>query len=168
MEYPKKLSKNVSLAEATKSNTAIKNGISNLPTEEHLVNMKLVAEKVFQPVREHFNVPIGITSFYRSEELNVKIGGAKSSQHMKGQAIDIDADVYEKKVIVEEEPTLLTNKMIFDYIVENLDYDTIIWEFGNNDNPAWVHVSYVEGNNRRRKLKAYKDANNKTQYSYYG
>lgn len=152
------ISNNITWAEATKSNTAIKRGIDNSPDEEQLARMKKLAENIFQPLREHFGVSIGISSFFRSAELNQAIGGAKSSQHMTGEAMDIDADIYGK----------LTNKVIFDWIVENVDFDTIIWEFGNNDEPAWVHVSYVEGNNRKRKLKAYKDANGKTQYSYYG
>lgn len=152
------ISANITWAEATKSNTAIKRGIDNSPNEEQLANMKLVAEKIFQPLREHFGVAIGVSSFFRGEELNQAIGGAKSSQHMSGHAMDIDADIYGN----------LTNKMIFDWIVENVEFDTIIWEFGTNDEPAWVHVSYVEGGNRGRKLKAYKDANRKTQYSYYG
>jgi zinc D-Ala-D-Ala carboxypeptidase len=162
-----KISKNISMTEATKSNTATRHGISNLPTEEHLVNMKLVANHVFQPLREHFGVEIGISSFYRSAELNEKIGGAKASQHLTGHAMDIDADMFNKKVVVDGEVTLLTNKMIFDWIVENVDFDTIIWEFGDNDNAAWIHVSYVQGSNRRRKLKAFKDNNKKTQYSFY-
>lgn len=160
------ISKNITYKEGTKSNTAIKHGISNDPTDDHLINMKIVAEKIFQPLREHFRVSIGVSSFYRSADLNAKIGGAKASQHLKGQAMDIDADIYNKKVIVDDEPVLLTNKMIFDWIVANVDFDTIIWEFGDGNNPAWIHVSYVEGSNRRRKLKAYKDQSNKTQYGY--
>jgi len=161
-----KLSNNLSLKEATKSNTAIKYGISNEPTPEHLENMKVTAEKIFQPLREHFNIPIGLTSMYRSKDLNSKIGGAKSSSHLTGQAMDIDADRLGGQVLDEEGNKVdLTNKMIYDWIVANLEFDTIIWEFGTSDEPAWVHVSYREGNNRNRRLKAYKDSNRKTQYS---
>ena len=169
MEYPKNISDNVTMKEATKSHTAIRHGISNLPTEDHLSNMILVAENVFQPLREHFDVSIGISSFYRSAELNKKVGGATRSQHLKGQAIDIDADMYDKFVTVEafEPKVLLTNKMIFDWIVENVEFDTIIWEFGTVDNPGWVHVSYVAGNNRKRKLRAYTDKGGKTHYVNY-
>ena len=151
------LSKNLPLVEAIKSNTAIKNGIDNSPTEEHLANMKLVADKIFQPVREHFNIPIGVTSMYRSAALNKVIGGAKSSSHMTGQAIDMDADVYGG----------VTNKEIFEYIIANLTFDTIIWEFGTSDEPAWIHVAYREDNNRNRRLVAYKDQNKNTQYKFY-
>ena len=171
MEYPENISDNITMKEATKSRTAIRHGISNLPTEAHLKNMIIVAEKVFQPVREHFDVSIGISSFYRSAEVNEKVGGAKHSQHLKGQAIDIDADMYDKMVVVDdmgiEKKVLLTNKMIFDWIVENVEFDTIIWEFGTVDNPGWVHVSYVAGNNRRRKLRAYVDKDGDTHYVNY-
>ena len=120
--------------------------------------MKLTAAAVFQPVRDFFNKPIGVTSMYRTKELNEKIGGASSSQHTKGEAIDIDADVFDNGI---------TNKEIFDFINTNLDYDQLIWEFGDKDEPAWVHVSYKADNpelNRRRKLRAYKDYNNDTKY----
>lgn len=158
------ISTNITYKEGTKSNEAIRLGLSNDPNPEQLANMKLVAEKIFQPLREHFNVSIGISSFFRSPEVNQAIGGAKASQHMTGQAIDIDADIFDSKL---KDGTILTNKMIFDYIVKNLDYDTIIWEFGDESNPAWVHVSYVKGNNRKRKLRAYKDNKRKTQYAIY-
>lgn len=99
-----RLSKNLTLAEVTKSATAIRKGISNEPTIEHLENLKAVAENIFQPLRDKFAVPIAITSGYRSADLNKAIGGSSTSQHCKGQAIDIDADVYGG----------LTNKEIFD------------------------------------------------------
>ena len=147
-----KLSKNLSLSEVIKSNTAIKNGIDNSPTLVHLKNLEILAEKIFQPIREHFGVPIGISSGYRSKALNSIIGGSSRSQHCKGQALDLDADIYGK----------VTNKEIFDFIVENLYFDQIIWEFGTDENPNWVHVSYSE-NNRGQVLKAYKQ-NGKTKY----
>ena len=145
------LSKNLSLSEVIKSNTAIKNGIDNSPTLEHLKNLEILAEKIFQPIREHFGVPIGISSGYRSKALNEAIkGSSKTSQHCSGQAIDIDADIYNFGGV--------TNKEIFDYIVENLEFDQVINEF----NYSWVHVSYSE-NNRKQVLKAYKE-NGKTKY----
>ena len=148
-----KLSKNLSLSEVIKSNTAIKNGIDNSPTLVHLKNLEILAEKIFQPIREHFGVPIGISSGYRSKALNEAIpGSSKTSQHCNGQALDLDADIYGK----------VTNKEIFDFIVENLYFDQIIWEFGTDENPNWVHVSYSE-NNRGQVLKAYKQ-NGKTKY----
>jgi hypothetical protein len=169
MNYPDVISDNITFKEATKSRKAIQYGLDNLPTEDHLSNMILVAENVFQPVREHFDVAIGITSFYRTSEVNIKIGGAKRSQHLKGQAIDMDADMYDKYIIVAHDvpKVLLTNKMIFDWIVENVEFDTIIWEFGDVNNPAWIHVSYVAGNNRKRKLRAYVDKDGETHYDNY-
>jgi hypothetical protein len=145
-----KLSKNLSLSEVVKSNTAIKNGIDNSPTLEHLQNLEILAEKIFQPIREHFGVPIGISSGYRSKALNEAIGGSKTSQHCNGQALDLDADMFGK----------VTNKEIFDYIVENLDFDQLINEF----NYSWIHVSYKnKKENRKQVLKAYKE-NGKTKY----
>lgn len=149
------LSKNLSLAEVTKSATAIKHGIANEPTQEHLQNLKNVAENVFQPIREHFSMPVSVSSGYRSEALNNLIGGSKRSQHSKGEALDLDADVYGG----------ITNRQIFEYIRESLDYDQLIWEFGNDNEPAWVHVSYKSENNRREVLKAYKD-NGYTKYKH--
>lgn len=139
-----KLSTHLDLSEVIRSDSAKRNGISNMPTKEHIANFMLLAEKIFEPVREHFGVPIRISSGYRSKELNEKIGGSSTSQHCKGQAIDIDMD-----------GTSLTNKQVFDYIKDNLPFDQLIWEFGNEDNPDWVHVSYVP-NGRKQILKAFK------------
>jgi len=146
-----KLSKNLSLKEVIKSNTAIKNGIDNSPTLEHLNNLEILAEKIFQPIREHFGVPIGISSGYRSKALNKAIpGSSKTSQHCSGQALDLDADIYGK----------VTNREIFDFIVKNLDFDQVINEF----NYSWIHVSYNEKKeNRKQVLKAYKE-NGRTKY----
>ena len=164
MEYPKRISDNITFKEATKSRKAISLGLENLPDEKQLANMKAVAEYVFQPMREHFGLAIGISSFFRHPEVNKAVGGAKHSQHMRGCAIDIDADIYDKQF---EDGCDLTNKMIFDYIADNLEYDTIIWEFGDNDNPGWVHVSFVQHNNRRRKLRAFRNSEGKAQYATY-
>jgi hypothetical protein len=143
------LSKNLSLAEVMRSETAK----SNMPTEAHIANFKLLAEKVFQPIREHFGVPIHISSGYRSAALNKAIGGAASSQHCSGEAIDIDMD-----------GTAVTNAQIFNYIKDNLEFDQLIWEFGTDANPDWVHVSYEStGKQRKQMLKAVKKANG-TQY----
>jgi hypothetical protein len=149
------LSKNLSLAELTKSATAIKHGIANEPTIEHLLNLKELATNVFQPIREHFGMPIGISSGYRSMALNDLIGGSSRSQHSKGEAVDIDADIFGG----------VTNKEIFYFIKEHLDFDQLIWEFGNDNEPAWVHVSYKSENNRREVLRAYKD-NGYTKYKH--
>jgi zinc D-Ala-D-Ala carboxypeptidase len=147
------LSKNLSLAEVIRSETAKRKGISNMPTEAHIENFKLLAEKVFQPIREHFGVPIHISSGYRSAALNTAIKGSGSSQHCSGEAIDIDMD-----------GTAITNAQIFNYIKENLEFDQLIWEFGTDTNPDWVHVSYEStGKQRKMMLKAVKKGNG-TQY----
>lgn len=142
------LSKNLSLAEVTKSATAIKKGISNEPTIEHLENLKAVAENIFQPLRNHFGIPIAITSGYRSAELNAIIGGSSTSQHCKGEAIDLDADVYGS----------LTNAEIFGYLREHTDFDQLIGEFPDDTGEfAWVHCSYKrDKKNRGQVLRAYR------------
>ena len=140
-----KISPHLNLAELTRSETAKRNGIDNTPTAEHLENFKLLADKVFEPIREHFKTPIFISSGYRSKELNELIKGSATSQHCKGQAIDIDMDGGNGEV---------TNRMVFDFIKNKLDFDQLIWEFGTDFNPDWVHVSYVKGKNRKQKLKA--------------
>lgn len=140
------LSKNLTLAEVMRSETAKRKGISNMPTPEHIENFKLLAEKVFQPIREHFGKPIIISSGYRSKELNTAIGGALSSQHCQGEAIDIDMD-----------GTDITNAQVFNYIKDNLEFDQLIWEFGTDTNPDWVHVSYEsKGKQRKQILRAVK------------
>jgi zinc D-Ala-D-Ala carboxypeptidase len=140
-----KISTHLNLAEVTRSDSAKRHGIDNTPTPEHLENFKLLAEKVFEPIRLHFKEPIFISSGYRSKALNDFIGGSASSQHCKGQAIDIDMDGSKGGV---------TNKMVFDFIKSRLDFDQLIWEFGTDTNPDWVHVSYVKTGNRKQKLKA--------------
>ena len=150
------LSKHLSLAEVTRSESAKRNGISNEPTAEHLNNFKLLAEKVFEPIREHFKAPIHISSGYRSLALNKKIGGSSSSQHCSGEAIDIDMD-----------GTSITNKQVFDFIKQHLEFDQLIWEFGTASNPDWVHVSYEStGKQRKQVLKAIKQGG-KTVYAPY-
>lgn len=150
------LSKNLTLAEVIRSESAKRKGISNEPTAEHLENFKKLAENVFQPIREHFGVPIHISSGYRSAALNKVIGGASSSQHCTGEAIDIDMD-----------GTSITNAQIFNFIKDNLVFDQMIWEFGTDKNPDWVHVSYEStGKQRKQILKAKKSAG-KTSYSVY-
>jgi zinc D-Ala-D-Ala carboxypeptidase len=150
-----RISKHISIKEATRSNTAERLGIDNFPDSPTLVNMQALAENVFEPLREHFGHPIYITSFYRSPELNKAIGGSPRSQHCKGQAIDID-DVIGSS----------TNADFFNYIKDNLEFDQLIWEFGNNDSPNWVHVSYNTDNNRGNILKASKE-NGKTKYTIW-
>ena len=147
------ISKHISYKEGVYSNTATRRGIDNTPNDEQLNNMELVANEVFEPLRAWVDGPIKINSFFRSPDLNTAIGGSHKSQHCKGQAMDID-DVFNKA----------TNAEMYHFIKENLDFDQIIWEFGNDDNPDWVHVSYVsEEKNRRRCLKAYRE-DGKTKY----
>ena len=149
-----KLTPHITLAEATHSNTAKRLDIENKPTDEHLGNMLTIGQMIFEPLREYVGGPIKINSFYRSPALNKAIGGSTKSQHCKGQAIDID-DVYGHK----------TNAQMYEWIKENLDFDQMIWEFGDKHNPSWVHVSYVDAQlNRNRCLKAYKEKG-KTRYS---
>lgn len=147
------LSKNLSLAEVTRSESAKRNGISNQPMSTHLENLKKIALNIFQPIRDHFDLPIYISSGYRSPALNSKIGGSTGSQHCLGEAIDIDMD-----------GTSLLNAQIFHWIKDNLDFDQLIWEFGTDNNPDWVHVSYKsKGKQRNQILKAIKK-NGKTSY----
>ena len=153
-----KISEHLELAEVTRSESAKRKGISNEPTAEHLENFKKLAENIFEPIRKHFNVPIHISSGYRSKALNAAIGGASSSQHCSGEAIDIDMDGSSNGV---------TNKMVFDFIKANLNFDQMIWEFGNSNNPDWVHVSYEStGKQRKQILKATK-IGGATKYSPY-
>ena len=149
-----KISDHITYAEAIHSQTAKRKGIDNTPNPNQIEAMKLLAEKVFEPLREWVGGPIKVNSFFRSPDLNTAIGGSKTSQHCKGQAIDID-DVYGYK----------TNSEMYHWIKENLSFDQMIWEFGTDTQPNWIHVSYVsEENNRNRCLKAYKDEMGKTKY----
>lgn len=153
-----KLSQHLSLSEVTRSESAKRNGISNMPTGEHIANFMLLAEKVFEPIREHFGVPIHISSGYRSKELNAKIGGSATSQHCKGQAIDIDMDGSANGV---------TNADVFNYIKDNLPFDQLIAEFPVNSNPDWVHVSYESSGKQRKQILVAKKVGGKTTYIPY-
>lgn len=138
------LSENLTLAEMLNSDSAKRLGIKNEPTAEHLENMKALAQNIFQPIRKHFGIPIHISSGYRSKDLNKAIGGAQTSQHSKGQAMDIDMD-----------NTSISNAILFHWIKDNLEFDQLIWEFGTTKNPDWVHVSFVapgKGKNRKEVL----------------
>ena len=148
------VSKHISNKESVYSRTALRLGIENKPNKEQLANMKLLAEEVFEPLRVWVGGPIKINSFFRSPELNKAIGGSTKSQHCHGQAIDLD-DTFGRA----------TNAEMYEFIRKYLDFDQMIWEFGDDDNPSWVHVSYVsEDKNRNRCLKAYKE-NGKTKYA---
>tara|TARA_R100000353_G_scaffold108617_1_gene78066 strand:- start:1119 stop:1574 length:456 start_codon:yes stop_codon:yes gene_type:complete len=149
------ISKHISYKEGVYSTTALRRGINNEPNKKQLENMKLIAEKIFEPLRSYVGGPIKINSFFRSPELNTAIGGSSKSQHCKGQAMDID-DTFGR----------CNNAEMYDFIKKHLDFDQMIWEFGDDSNPAWVHVSYVSPEkNRNRCLKAYKE-NGKTKYVF--
>jgi hypothetical protein len=151
-----KISEHLDLSEVMRSDMAKRKGISNQPTPEHLENFKKLAENVFEPIRKKFNKPIIISSGYRSKALNEAIGGSSASQHCKGEAIDIDMDGTSGQI---------TNKMIFDYIKNSINFDQLIWEFGSNDNPDWVHVSYSStGKQRKEILKATRNSSGQTNY----
>jgi len=152
------LSKHLSLAEVSRSETAKRKGIDNTPSGEHLENFKVLAEKIFEPIREHFAVPIHISSGYRSKALNSAIGGSATSQHCSGEAIDIDMDGSAHGV---------TNAQVFNYIKDNLEFDQLIWEFGTDTAPDWVHVSYNNGGKQRKQILKAVKAGGKTSYAPY-
>jgi hypothetical protein len=150
------LSENLSLAEMISSESAKRKGIDNRPGPVQSENLQLLANKIFQPIRNHFRTPINISSGFRSIALNKSIGGTSSSQHCSGEAMDIDMD-----------GSNISNKQIFEWIKDNLSFDQLIWEFGNDKNPDWVHVSYESsGKQRKQILKAIKK-NGKTSYINY-
>ena len=137
----KKISENISYKEATHSETAKRLGISNKPKKEHIENMELIAEKIFQPLREWVDHPIRINSFYRSEELNSRIGGAISSAHKEGLAIDLDSLGGK------------TNLEMLHYIKDNLEFDILINEYPNEEGePKWIHVSWSKKKNRKEEI----------------
>ena len=146
------LSKNFSLTELTKSQTAIRKGINNTPSPTHQENLKSLCTHVLQPVRDHFSRVVSVSSGYRSEALCLAIGSKTTSQHAKGEAADFE--IYG-----------LSNKELADYINKNLDYDQLILEYWKESDPnsGWVHCSYRNGDNRKQYLKAYKE-NGRTKY----
>ena len=147
------ISDHISDREGVYSITALRRGIKNSPTKNQKQCMGIIAEEIFEPLREWVGGPIRINSFFRSPELNTAIGGSTTSQHCKGQAMDIDDTKCNK-----------TNAEMYNWIKENLEFDQMIWEFGTDDNPNWVHISYVgKISNRNRCLKAYKE-NGRTKY----
>lgn len=148
-----KISKHITYKEAIRSNTATRLNVKNIPDDYQISNMELIAKEIFEPLRSWVGGPVKINSFYRNKELNLAIGGSQQSQHCEGRAIDLD-DTFRHK----------TNAEMYNYIKENLNFDQLIWEFGDENNPDWVHVSYVsEDQNRNRCLIAYKK-NGKTKY----
>jgi hypothetical protein len=151
------ISKHITYREAIRSITALRKGIINEPNSMQLINMQLVANKVFEPLRTYIGAPIKVESFFRCKKLNTAIGGSWNSQHMKGQAIDIDDDFAKGRY---------DNAKMFYFIAENLKFDQLIWEFGNNNSPGWIHVSYKESNNRNKISIAYK-VKGRTYYKHF-
>jgi zinc D-Ala-D-Ala carboxypeptidase len=149
------LTKNFTVEELTASNTAKARGINNTPTPEHLENMKYVCEKILEPVRAFFDLPVVVNSSYRSAALNKAVGGASLSQHLNGEAVDFEIPG-------------VSNRVIADWICDNLDHDQVILEFyvEGNDSSGWVHVSLQKsGVNRKQKIIAKKDGSTT---KYYG
>lgn len=150
----KKISEHISYKEAVRSDTADRLNIINIPGETELDNMSTISEKIFEPLRSHVGGPIRINSFFRSVELNKAIGGSSTSQHCKGQAFDLD-DSY----------GCMSNAEMYKFVKDNLDFDQMIWEFGDDENPNWIHISYVsQKKNRNRCLKAWKE-HGRTRYT---
>jgi zinc D-Ala-D-Ala carboxypeptidase len=133
------ISQHVTLGELIRSESAKRLGISNMPTPEHIENLKAICEHIFEPIRAEFRVPIYISSGYRSKALNKAIKGSATSQHCKGEAIDLDVDGHSHDI---------TNKQIFDFIVAKLPFDQVINEFDY----AWIHVSYKKNGPQRKQI----------------
>ena len=147
------ISKHISYKEATFSQTALRKDLNNTPSDEQLKCMEEVAENLFEPLREWVGGPIKVNSFFRGEPVNTAIGGYRKSQHMKGQAIDID-DTFGYK----------TNAEMYRYIKDNLDFDQMIWEFGTDENPNWVHISWVSDRPNRKQEVIAVTKNGRTKY----
>lgn len=150
-----RISDHVSYKEGVNSRTGDRLNLENIPNTEQLKCMTSIAEDVFEPLRKWVNGPIKINSFFRGKAVNTAIGGSRNSQHMKGQAMDID-DTFGYE----------SNSNMYRYIKDNLDFDQLIWEFGTDDNPNWIHVSYVTHRPNRKKLTVALKRNGKTVYEH--
>lgn len=151
------LSDNFSKEEVTRSETATKLKIDNTPSEDQWKRIQLLVDNILQPARNYFKSTIQVNSIFRSKKLNEKVSTSTGSQHLANNGAAGDIELPNK-----------TNKELFDYILDELDFDQLIWEFGDTKNPDWVHVSYVsKENNRHNVLKALKDNNGKVKYVNY-
>ena len=148
-----RISEHITYKEAVRSNTALRLNINNIPNDYEISNMVGIASNVFEPLREYVGGPIRINSFYRCEELNRAIGGSSRSQHCEGRAIDLDDTLGYK-----------TNAEMYQYIKENLSFDQLIWEFGDNTNPDWIHVSYIHPDENRKRCLRAERINGRTSY----
>jgi zinc D-Ala-D-Ala carboxypeptidase len=154
------LSEHLSVAEYIKSDTAKRKGIDNSMTAEHTENAKKLAANVFEKIRVHFNKPIYLSSGYRSKALNDAIGGSSSkSQHMTGEAMDLDQD---------DRGTGVSNADVFNFVKDNVEFDQLIWEYGDSKNPDWVHVSYKADGNQRKQIMKCSRVNGQPKYEPYG
>jgi hypothetical protein len=154
-----KLSEHFTLAELTPSATAKRLGIKNEPTPTHLECLKGLATNVLDKVREHFGKPIWVSSGYRSKALNdVTPGSSATSQHCSGEAADLDQD---------GRGTGVSNKMVFDYIKDHLTFDQLIYEYGTDANPDWVHVSWESTGKQRKQVLRCTRVNGKPVYAPY-
>lgn len=148
-----RISEHISYKEGIKSNTATRLNINNTPDDYQITNMVNIGINVFEPLRKYVGGPIRINSFYRCEELNRAIGGSSRSQHCEGRAIDLDDTLGHK-----------TNAEMYRYIKDNLSFDQLIWEFGDDNNPDWIHVSYVHPDENRKRCLRAERINGKTTY----
>ena len=152
-----KLSKNFSLAEMIKSQTAERKDINNNPNEDNIENLQRLCEHVLQPVRDHYGKVVSVSSGYRSPELCVKIGSSLKSQHAKGQAADFEIFG-------------VPNAELAKYIIDNLNFDQLILEYHKPEEPnsGWIHCSYKSPtDNRKQTLRAFRNDQGKTQYVEY-
>lgn len=149
------LTEHFTLEELTVSPTAKRLGLSNNPTPEHVANMKYCCEKILEPVRAHFGRPVQINSSYRAPAVNKAVGGSNTSQHVNGQAIDFEIPG-------------IDNKVVADWVADNLEFDQVILEFytSGDKNSGWVHASIKkEGGNRKQRLIATKSKAGGTTYT---
>jgi hypothetical protein len=144
------LSKHVTLAEFERSETAINRGINNSMNEWEIERAKLVCENCFEPIREHLAQPIKINSGFRSGALNRAIGGASTSQHSLGEAIDLD----------------LHDRDLFEWVIDNVEFDQLIFEGGTTDKADWFHISYRKGRLRKQVLRMVKKGGKSTYIPY--